>query len=183
MAWNLTLALIPWLLAVVLFPRGRRPGIGWLVGVVVCVLMLPNAAYVLTDIVHLPMMMRREPSDAVVVAGVLPMFGALFLIGFLAYADAIRRMARWAVERGWLRRAWPLEIGVHALSAAGIYLGRIKRFNSWDLALHPRIVMGSTLASFTRPLPVAGMVVTFAVLVSGYFVVRPVLALVDRQPR
>src|SRR4029453_16226898 len=53
MLWNLILAAVPLLLAVPLFrhPGRRGPG-GWL-GLGVVVLFLPNAPYVVTDLVHL----------------------------------------------------------------------------------------------------------------------------------
>ncbi len=168
MSWNLVLALVPWLLAVALFDRAVRPRRLWWVGATVCVLLLPNAAYVLTDVVHLPAAVRGESSDAVVLLAVLPMFATLFTIGFLAYVDAVRRLVSWSVASGWVRREWPLALAVHAGCAVGIYAGRIHRLNSWDLVLHPNEVARATLTGFGRPLAMTGMLVTFCVLALGY---------------
>jgi uncharacterized membrane protein len=53
MGWNLLLAAIPVLLAWVLFRPARRRAALWWLGLAVFVAFLPNAAYVLTDAVHL----------------------------------------------------------------------------------------------------------------------------------
>lgn len=168
MSWNLLLALVPWALAVVLFRSGARRGRMWWAGAVVCLLFLPNAAYVLTDVVHLPGHVRSAPSDLVVVLGVLPLFCGLFTIGILAYVDTVRRVTSWVVAAGWRRRTWPLELLLHATSTVGIYAGRVHRFNSWDLFVRPGEVIATTANGFGRALPVAGMAVTFGVLSVGY---------------
>jgi uncharacterized membrane protein len=84
MAWNLVLALAPWLLSLVLFRRERRPGWAWFAGLGAWVLLIPNAAYVLTDVVHLPAAVRREPSDAQVLLVVFPLYVAFFAVVFTA---------------------------------------------------------------------------------------------------
>src|SRR2546421_4853282 len=104
MVWNLFLALTPWVLSVVLFRPNRRPGPVWLAVVVGWSLLLPNAAYVLTDVVHLPAAVRQEPSDQLVLLVVLPLYGAFFIAGFVAFADGLRRRRRDVTGLGWVRR-------------------------------------------------------------------------------
>ena len=53
MAWNLTLALVAVALAVWLFRVERPRTVGWWVGFGAFALFLPNAPYVLTDLIHL----------------------------------------------------------------------------------------------------------------------------------
>src|SRR5215208_4421159 len=114
MAWNLTLALVLGLVAFLAF--------------------LPNAPYVLSDVVHLADDVRVTRSDTVVVAGVLPQYAAFFLAGLLAYVVALGDLTRWLARRGWdWVRVVAVELAVHAVCAVGVYLGRIPRFNSWDL--------------------------------------------------
>lgn len=100
MAWNFVLAMAPWVLAFLLFRRSRRPGPVWLCGVVGWLLLLPNAAYVLTDVVHLPAAVRREPSDTTVLLVVFPLYAAFWAVGFVAYSDSLRRLSGYAVGRG-----------------------------------------------------------------------------------
>jgi uncharacterized membrane protein len=175
MAWNLLLALAPWLLSLYLFRPTRRPGPAWLCGAFACLLLVPNAPYVLTDVIHLPPAVRREPSDAAVLLVVFPMYGALFAIGFGAYCDALRRLTCYVTGRGWARSHWAVELPVHALSAVAIYVGRIHRLNSWDVAREPAAVVTHALAGFTRPLAVAGIATMFICLTIGQAFTRAVL--------
>src|SRR3712207_495039 len=123
MVWNLILAATPWVLALFLFRPSRRAGWPWRLGLAAWLLLLPNAAYVLTDVVHLPAAVRREPSDRLVLLVVLPLYVAFFTAGFVAYCDALRRLRRYVTTLGWVRRGWTVEIPVHAASAVAIYLG------------------------------------------------------------
>ncbi len=175
MSWNLLLALLPWALAVWAFRAGQPMRRANLAAAALSVAFLPNSAYVLTDVVHLPRHIRAEPSDTIVLVGVLPLFGIFMAVGFVAYLDTVRRIAGWVKSRGWPDRTWPIELALHAVSTIGIYLGRVHRFNSWDLALRPDEVASTALSAFTRSLPVAGMIVTFAVLVVGSATFRTVI--------
>lgn len=175
MAWNLVLALVPWTLSLYLFRPTRRPGAAWVCGALACLLLVPNAPYILTDVVHLPPSIRREPSDAAVLLVVFPVYAALFAIGFGTYCDALRRCTRYMTARGWARSPWAVELPVHALSALAIYVGRIHRFNSWDLIQEPADVLAHAFAGFTRPMAMAGIVVMFTGLTVGQAVLRIVL--------
>jgi len=181
MTWNTGLALAPWLLSLVLFPRpGRarragRPGWMWFTGLAAWLLLIPNAAYVLTDAIHLPHAIRREPSDVVVLLVLFPLFAAYFGLGFTAYTDAVRRLRRHVRRMGWVRRGWTVELAVHGASAVGIYLGRMHRFNSWDVARRPLALVEAVAAGVTRPVAVAGMAVAFCGLAAGYAITTPIL--------
>jgi uncharacterized membrane protein len=175
MAWNVVLALVPWTLSLYLFRPTRRPGAAWLCGTLACLLLVPNAPYILTDVIHLPPSIRREPSDAAVLLVVLPVYAALFAVGFGTYCDALRRLTRYMTARGWARSPWAVELPVHALSAVAIYVGRIHRFNSWDLAREPADVLAHTLLRLTRPLAVAGIVAMFVCLTTGQAFTRIVV--------
>ena len=136
--WNLALALVPALLAVVLFawPRPRH-GPAWWLGGLAFVLFLPNAPYVVTDLVHLRGDVLATRSDVVLLASVLPMYAAFVVAGFLAYVvslDLLRAEVR--RRRPDLDGPW-FELAVHALCSLGIVLGRIARLNSWDVATEP----------------------------------------------
>jgi uncharacterized membrane protein len=180
MAWNTALALAPWVLSLYLFRPARRPSAALLCGVVAFVLLVPNAPYVLTDVIHLPPSVRREPSDAAVLLVVFPMYAALFAVGFGAYCDALRRFTRYVMSRGWARSPWVVELPVHALSAVAIYVGRVHRLNSWDIARRPAEVLTHALTGFTRPLAVAGIVVMFTGLTLGQTFTRALLG--QRRP-
>jgi uncharacterized membrane protein len=68
-----------------------------------------------------------------------------------------------------------VELPVHALSAVAIYVGRIHRFNSWDIVQAPADVLAHAVLGFTRPMAIAGIAVMFMCLTLGQALIRVVL--------
>jgi uncharacterized membrane protein len=136
--WNLLLAIVPLLIAVLLFARPRRHKrtAWWWVGVAVFVAFLPNAPYVVTDLIHVrDSLLDSHP-------GVVFMkFGILVAGGLLAYVACIALLRHWLHESG--LPVWPVELTLHALCTVGIALGRIFRLNSWDIVVQPSSVIGA----------------------------------------
>jgi uncharacterized membrane protein len=134
--WNLFLAWIPFGLSIVLYDRhragARRVSLLPLAGL--WLLFLPNAPYILTDFKHL----APSPSvplwvDVVVIAA--PAWTGM-LLGFISIylvQSVIRQLAGPLV-------AWAAAIGALGLSGFGIYLGRVLRWNSWDVIADPRLL-------------------------------------------
>src|SRR5262249_34980736 len=137
MLWNLTLATIPLVLAVAVFRYpGRRGAGGWL-GAGLMVPFLPHAPHVLTHLLHLRGGVGVGGHDTAVVGGVLPVYAVFIAAGFVAYALAVGEVGRY-LERERLA-GWrvPAEIGLHAVCAVGVVLGRIARLNSWEPVTQP----------------------------------------------
>jgi uncharacterized membrane protein len=133
LVWNLTLAWVPLALAVLLYASYRRRrtalelvaiGIAWL-------LFLPNAPYVLTDFVHLGESHRLF--DTMIIASFA---GTALAVGFASLLLVQIVVARAAgVVAG-----WGVVVSALFLSSVGMYLGRVQRFNSWDVVRRPRLV-------------------------------------------
>jgi uncharacterized membrane protein len=164
MTWNLILAAIPTGLAVAVFRhRGPRTVLWW-TGAALCVLFLPNAPYVVTDLVHLRDDVLRAGSDLTVITAVLPMYSAFIAAGFLAYGLAVGEMGRYLDRIDLAHWRGPAEVATHALCAVGVVLGRVARLNSWEPMTEPhgtaeRIVL--TLSWRGAPFAV---LVTFALI-------------------
>ncbi len=179
MAWNMLLAAVPAVLAVVLFRvRARRSPLWWC-GVVAFVLFLPNAPYVITDLIHLRGDVAATRSNTVVAAGILPVYAAFVAAGLAAYAFALDRFVPY------VSRAYPavpasvVAPAAHLLCAAGIVLGRVARLNSWDTVTAPVGTLERVAATLSwRWAPVA-LLVMFAAVWAGHAVTcvlaRPVL--------
>lgn len=172
MAWNLILAFVPALLAIPLLWRPHRRTGAWWAGIAAFVLFLPNAPYVVTDLIHIRFNAGLAESDAVLVAGVLPIFAAFVLLGMGSYLFCMQailrevRSVRPHVER------WAVELPVHAICALGIVLGRIARLNTWDTVTQPVGTAETVFATLTwRGAPVAFAAVFVAIWVT-YTVVR-----------
>jgi len=131
--WNLTLAWVPLLAAVALYVASRRRHtVAELVAVgAVWLVFLPNAPYVLTDFIHLPERHR--------------LYVALVLASFAFTALAVGFASLLLVQIVVTRRAgavagWAVAVTALFLSSVGMYLGRVDRFNSWDVVRRPRLV-------------------------------------------
>ena len=136
--WNLILAWIPLVVALVIYDRYRRgtPVARLAPALVLWLLFLPNAPYIVTDFVHLsdataaPLWFQGIELSAYAWTGMLLGFVSLYLV------HAVVRH-RFGASAGWAGA-----FGVLMLVSAGVYLGRVKRWNSWDLLTRP----GSRLA-------------------------------------
>jgi uncharacterized membrane protein len=144
MAWNTGLAVVPLVLSFALFRPKRRRSFLWWTGVALFVAFLPNAPYVLTDVVHLFGDIRRsDASDAKLLLVVVPVFALFFAIGMGCYAVSLRRLRAWIAAEAPRVRWWPAATALHLLCAIGLYLGRVVRLNSWDLFVAPGRVVDS----------------------------------------
>jgi len=168
MLWNLFLAAIPASLALALFTRPWRRGTVWWLGLGAWVLFLPNAPYLLTDVVHMVHDIQHARSDAWAYV-VITTYAALFALGLASYALSLqlfRRHLHRTVRAGLIA---PIVILVHALCVIAMYLGRYLRLNSWDVVLAPQQVAGSVLR-VPGPLTVAVLLTMFVVVGIGVFV-------------
>jgi uncharacterized membrane protein len=182
MVWNLVLATVPAVLAALLFRLPARRHLGWWVGVGVFVAFLPNAPYVLTDVVHLPADLRATENSGIVTAAVLTQYAAFAAVGFGAYAFSILRLGAYLRAAG--ARAGTVagvELGLHVMAAVGIVLGRVFRFNSWDLLARPQEVL-DVLIWPQRERTIAIVLFLVGSLAVGTMVVRGVLRWARRPP-
>jgi uncharacterized membrane protein len=130
LVWNLMLAWIPLVLAILLVAayRQRRSaaelvavGAAWL-------LFLPNAPYVLTDFIHLGSTHRMY--DTILVGS--------FAVTGLALGFASLLLVQLVVTRaGGALLGWLTALGSLFFASIGIYLGRVVRLNSWDAIQRP----------------------------------------------
>ena len=127
--WNLILAWVPFLLAM-LFYDGQRRGMrapGLVVLGALWLVFFPNAPYIVTDFVHLsrdplsPLWFDGLTIGAFATMGLLLGLGSLYLV-----QSAVRR------EFGWVVVGAALLLG-----SVGIYLGRFVRLNTWDFFTNP----------------------------------------------
>jgi uncharacterized membrane protein len=151
---DLALALLPLLLAVVLFRSRHRRGPLWWFGVAVFIAFLPNAPYVLTDLIHLAPNVRSAPSHKAVILGLLPLYAMFLLAGVESYVLCIRLLRRELARMEWRWRAVAVEATVHVACILGVVLGRVERLNSWDM-LHPERVLAGLHAILRHPLWIA----------------------------
>ena len=176
MTWNLFLAAVPVALGLVFVGRRGPRTPAWWVGAGLFVLFLPNAPYVVTDLVHLRGDVVAARSDGAVVAAVLPIYAAFIAAGFLAYRLSLLELDRYLARDGFgaaERRV--VEVGVHAVCAVGVVLGRVARLNSWEPVVEPHSTLERIVVTLSwRGAPLV-IVALFFVIWAGHALTRGVI--------
>jgi uncharacterized membrane protein len=158
--WNLLLAVIPWAAAQTLVSARSRivvaaSAAAWL-------LFLPNAPYLVTDLMHLK---ARPP---------VPLgFDVMLLASFALAGCALGWASLELVHRRLRRALGPARGGVAiglaiALSGFGVYLGRFQRWNSWDLLTRPLELLSAVAAALRSPQALAFSALFAAFVGAGY---------------
>jgi uncharacterized membrane protein len=166
--WNLVLAWVPLVSAYALahVPQGRMHWPKLLALGAVWLVFFPNAPYLVTDLLHLGDS-RTVPKwfDA---SMLFTFAWAGCAVGF-ASLSAVHSRVRQAVGRAW---GWAFVIAVSALTAFGVYLGRFKRWNSWDVVSEPEALLRDVARLVLNPTDhpaMLGFTAQFAVLLlAGY---------------
>jgi len=148
LVWNLFLAWIPFVVALVLYDGARRGappsvlvalGAGWL-------LFLPNAPYIVTDAKWLGEYAGGSPVYDAMLIGLAAAIG--LVLGFVSlYLVQVVVARRFGHVAGWAF-AW----GALVLSGLGVYLGRFERWNSWEVLTEPTRIAGQLVGAALDPL-------------------------------
>jgi uncharacterized membrane protein len=170
-AWNLFLALIPVLLAVSIaglnwrFPALRAKWWVWAPLGLLWLGFLPNTCYLLTEWRHfLDLITRDSPfvrsaahdkNDLVWLIALIAFYVLYTGIGLLSFSMAI-----WPLDR-LVRAGKMLKALFFSACSLGVYLGLIKRLNTWDAWRHPLTVVLAALHTLTNPFLLV-LIVAFA---------------------
>jgi uncharacterized membrane protein len=181
-AWNLFLAFIPLVLSFWLFRRkSNYRSYVWWIFFAIYFAFLPNAPYLLTDIVHLIRGIREGYSAWVITLIFIPLHLFAIIAGTEAYTISLINQGNYLKRQ--VSEKWVLwsELTTHALCAVGIYMGRFQRFNSWNLVTDPDNVLLTTIDDLIAKRPVFVMFITFVVLTVVYWIMKQItLGLVMR---
>jgi uncharacterized membrane protein len=145
LVWNLTLAWVPLVLAILMaIAYARRHSVAQLIVFgALWLLFLPNAPYVLTDFIHLGS--EHRLFDTLVLAS--------FAFTSLAVGFASLVLVQLVVTRAaGALLGWAVALGSLFASSVGIYLGRVLRLNSWDVIQRPQHVWALTRIRLADPL-------------------------------
>jgi uncharacterized membrane protein len=141
-------------------------------------LFLPNAPYILTDIIHL-----GRSTHAPVwydLALLLSCSGTGLLLGYLSLIDVQGIVVRrFGPALGWMFALVSL-----VLSGFAIYLGRFLRWNSWDVLFEPTRVfhiLGGMMQPWAHARAIAVTVIFGAILTLGYITLRLLLVQPERS--
>lgn len=169
--WNLFLAVIPlFASAAMKSAGGRGQPILQIIYCAIWLLFLPNAPYILTDLIHLA---PRPPVPLWYdLSLLLSCAGTGLLLGYISVAD-VHALAeqRFGKKTGWLVAVISL-----LLCGFGIYLGRFLRWNSWEALTNPAGLLldisGRLLNPNSAPYPLAITLIFGIALILGYAALR-----------
>ncbi len=179
MGLDISLALIPFLLALLLFRFAKLPGLLWWPFFAVFVLFLPNAPYVLTDVIHFVAKVRVTPPLPIWAMSVLLFEYILyFLFGMQCFTLSIMLWDNVLKRRGFKWMILPMELLLIAASSFAIYLGRIDRLNSWDVVTDPHGLLDHALRDATMPKPLELTVIFFVAVTVIHFLLKGMNSLV-----
>jgi uncharacterized membrane protein len=166
--WNLFLAWIPFALALLIYDGHRRGarliqllalGLLWL-------LFFPNAPYIVTDFKYLAAMTGKTFLFEGLLIGTAASTGLLLGFMSLYLIQAIVRRAAGA------RYAWLFVFVALGLSSVGVYLGRVLRWNSWDVFVRPGSLLeelaGALVDPLAHPRPITITILFTSFLLASY---------------
>jgi uncharacterized membrane protein len=140
LAWNLFLAFVPYAISNWLSHHHEilASRIKLIPLVATWVLFMPNSFYILTDLFHLNNIENGRPWFDLLLLFSFAWNGILF--GTLS----VRKMER-LLEKGKGKFVSLIVISsVMWLNAIGVYIGRVLRFNSWDILVNPFSLISET---------------------------------------
>ncbi|MGB3535992.1 MAG: DUF1361 domain-containing protein [Microcoleaceae cyanobacterium] len=148
--------------------------LGWWIVFLMFIFFLPNAPYVLTDVIHLVEDIRFGYSIWIISLALIPQYLVFMLLGFGAYILCLIQLERYFQAQGWGIWNKGIELLVQFLCAIGIYLGRFQRFNTWDILTRPNALIESVIQDILNQRPLLIIAVTFVVLSLLSALLKPV---------
>jgi uncharacterized membrane protein len=176
--FNLFLAWLPFAAAAGMYwLHLRQSRSSWLLVILGCawLLFFPNAPYLWTDLVHV--VVRRSVSVywCDLVLGVTFGWNGM-LLGLLSLL-LVHRVVRDRLGSG---AGWTVVVVALALGSFSISIGRLERFNSWDVITQPVSLFRQTAHIVMHPITFsvhfAMAALFFAFLATGYLLVKALLA-------
>ncbi len=146
LVWNLFLAVIPFAITSYL---ESTPKLNKIVGIIwlgVWLLFLPNAPYIVTDLVHLRFSYGNYAWLDILVVSSFAFNGLLlFYLSILDVKHILKSYVKTPI----------ISYGITViifLSAFGVYLGRFLRYNSWEILSNPKYLFIDIINITLKPL-------------------------------
>lgn len=164
LTWNLFLAWVPyWCSLLIAGIHHHKPKNVWLLipPTALWLLFLPNAPYIVTDLIHLN---RNWDFPLWYDAGLIAAFAWTGCFLAVASLYLMQRLVR-QLAGGMI--SWLFVLTTIALSGFGVYLGRVLRWNSWDIFTSPRPILADAVTPLLDPgsnLQAVGLSMMFAAL-------------------
>jgi uncharacterized membrane protein len=143
--WNLFLALVPFIISTYVYHSNITNKILLCSLGIIWILFLPNAPYLLTDLVHIKARKIIPIYYDVIMLFTFSWVGLqLFFMSLLHYEKIMENyITKWKIKSSL--------IVIFMFCGFGIYLGREIRCNSWDALHHPFILTNNIIEEVLKP--------------------------------
>jgi uncharacterized membrane protein len=142
--------------------------LSWWLGLLIFIGFLPNAPYILTDIVHFYDAVRSIQSVWGITLVIVPIYILFIGIGWFAYVFSLLNVRKYLAKNQLDRYISTAELSLHLLCAIGIYIGRFIRFNSWSLITAPREFIRVLPEELIGKFPIVVILITFLIIMVLY---------------
>ena len=144
----------------------------WWIGLLLFISFLPNAPYILTDIIHFYDAVRSIRSAWGITLVIVPIYIIFIGIGWFSYVFSLLNVGKY-LARNYLDRYVNIaELSLHLLCAIGIYIGRFLRFNSWSLITAPRDFLRVLPEELLGKFPLVVILLTFLIITVLYSICK-----------
>jgi uncharacterized membrane protein len=146
--WNLLLASVPWFISLIISSKiiMEKPKILIVVLFIIWLLFFPNAPYIITDLYYLRNHSERMFWYDLIMILVFAWTGLLF--GFFSL-DRIKESLAGKLSS---TKSAVVTCLLLFLCAFGVYLGRGRRWNSWEVFLEPKDFFLDVIDQFINPI-------------------------------
>ena len=150
--WNLFLAWMPLFLALYVRRLETKMKSRFTIAAVFLswLVFFPNAPYILTDMVHL------NPDKSIGYWYDLILILLCAWNGLILGLISLNKMHHFLIRQFKQTVSWFFITGIIVLSSFGIYLGRVQRYNSWDIIMRPGKLFTDILSHIIYPLSYPG---------------------------
>ena len=146
LAWNLFLAVIPFAITTYLVSLPKLNKIAFVIWFGVWLLFLPNAPYIITDLLHLKTSTTHLLWLDILVIISFALNGLMLF--FLSVLDM--KMVLLNFIKG--RKVNFIILIIFFLTGFGVYLGRFLRYNSWEVLSNPKYLLVDIINIAIQPL-------------------------------
>jgi uncharacterized membrane protein len=153
--------------------QDRHRSIFWWMGLFLFIVILPNAPYILTDIIHFYDAVRTIDSAWIVTLVILPIYLVFIGVGWFSYMFSLINVSKYLIKHQLDRYTDIIELSLHLLCAIGIYIGRFIRFNSWSLVTQPKQFLSVLPGELIGKFPLVVILLTFSIIAVLYAVCKP----------
>jgi uncharacterized membrane protein len=172
--WNLFLAWVPLIIVFYLKKVYLKIHKKYFLLVSCCMIWLlffPNSPYIITDLIHInPEQNGRAWYDAILIfsfalTGLIAGFISLYLLHEIL-DSLFNKYLNWSII-----------LLIFLLSGYGIYLGRVLRWNSWDLFIHPKPLLSDVTKQIENPEAIFMTAVLTFFMIFSYLILHSLINL------